>query len=146
MMRMPPGMSHTKTFTTLLVSTLSLTACATDDGDKPSTDRRDAIEALQHKTGAPVSFEVNELGTTRVLDMTPGFPVQARNGDAAVVAASFVADHYAAFQLDASDAASFVATNVDPEPKLGVSHVTLQRMYNDIPVFQGGIQLLMDSG
>ena len=140
--------TNTKILTPLLfASALSFTACAAlDDNDKATTDRGRAIEVLQHTTGAPVTVEVNEVGTTRILAMTPQFPVQRHLADPAAAAASFVAEHHAAFQLNESDAASFVATRVDVEPRLNVSHVTLQRMFAGIPVFQGGIQVLMDSG
>jgi extracellular elastinolytic metalloproteinase len=141
-------MRKSKTFTTLLfTSTLTLTACAVaDDGDKLTGDRAQAIALLQQRTGAPVTVEINQAGTTRVVATTPGFPVPARIADPAASAASFIAAHHDAFELSATDAASFVATRVDVEPKLNVSHVTLQRMYNGFQVFQGGIQVLMDSG
>jgi hypothetical protein len=135
----------TKTITPLLLA--SLTACATvDDNDQANADRGHAIEALQRKSGAPVTVEVNETGTTRVLSMTPQFPLPSRLADPAAAASRFVAEHHDAFQLTASDATSFVATSVDVEPKLNVSHVALQKVYNGIPVFQGSIQVLMDSG
>jgi Zn-dependent metalloprotease len=141
-------MAQPRSITPLIfASALSVTACvAADDGDVRTAERSHAIEVLQHQTGAPVAVEVNELGTTRVLEMTPRFPVQAHVAGPAAAAASFLAEHHDAFQLSAGDAAGFVATRVDVEPRLGVSHVTLQRTYAGIPVFQGGIQVLMDAG
>ncbi|HEU4733210.1 MAG TPA: M36 family metallopeptidase [Kofleriaceae bacterium] len=131
----------------LFASALSITACAgVADRETGSADRDQAIEVLQQRTGAPIAVEVNETGTTRVLATTPRFPVPGHLADPAAAAASFLAAHHDAFQLDAGEAASFVASRVDVEPKLGVSHVVLQRMHDGIPVFQGAIQILMDSG
>jgi Fungalysin metallopeptidase (M36)/Fungalysin/Thermolysin Propeptide Motif len=140
-------MTHPKPFTPLLfVTALSLTACAgLDDRDQATTDRAQAIEVLQQRTGAPVALEVNEAGLTRVLATTPRSPIQSHATDPAAAAARFLAEHHDAFQLSASDAASFTAIRVDVEPKLAVSHVTLQRMYAGIPVFQGSLQVLMDA-
>jgi extracellular elastinolytic metalloproteinase len=131
----------------LFASVLSLAACAgIADDTRTSAARDQAIEALQQNTGAPVAVDVNEAGTTRVVAMTPGFPVHSHAADPAAAAAAFVTAHHDAFQLGASDAASFVAANVDVEPRLGVSHVALQRQLDGIPVFHGGLQILMDSG
>jgi extracellular elastinolytic metalloproteinase len=129
-----------------LAPTLTFAACAVSDGNDANDARDHAIDALQHKTGARVAFEANELGTTRVLDMTPRFPAPSRFADPAAAAARFLTEHHDAFQLSASDASSFVATSVDLEPDVNVGHVTLQRMYNGVPVFQGSIQLLIDGG
>src|SRR5689334_15569728 len=110
----------------LLASAFSIAACAAGDDPTPSSAERDqAIAVLQQLTGAPVTVEVNEAGTTRVIQMTAQFPVQARSGDPATAAAEFVAANHDLLQLSASDAAGFVTTGVDVEPKLGVSHVTL---------------------
>ncbi|HEX7835812.1 MAG TPA: M36 family metallopeptidase [Kofleriaceae bacterium] len=118
--------------------------CATHE-DTQSAERDQAIQALQQKAGAPVTVEANEAGTTRVIATTPGFPVPSRVADPAQAAAAFVTAHHDAFQLTEGDAASFVTTGVDAEPNLGVSHVNLQRQFNGIPVFEGGIQVVMDS-
>jgi extracellular elastinolytic metalloproteinase len=140
-------MTNTKTIRSLfLVPTLTFAACVGVDGDEATGARGHAIDALQHKTGARVAFEANELGTTRVLDMTPQYPVPSRLADPAAAAARFLTEHHDAFQLSAGDASSFVATSVDVEPDINVSHVTLQRTYNGFPVFQGSIQVLMDGG
>src|SRR4051812_29647039 len=138
----------TKTVTPLLfASALSLTACAgLDDSDPTAAPRSHAIDVLQQQTGGPVSVEINEAGTTRIVNLTKQFPFQARLADPATAAASFVAQHHEVFQLSAAEATSFVTTGVDAEPALNVTHVTLQRHYAGIPVFEGGLQILMDSG
>jgi len=136
---------------TLLLSifALSLTACATasdeDDGFAPPDERDAAIQTLQLKAGAPVTLEVNELGTTRVIATTPRFPVPSRTTDPALAATDFLASHHDAFKIDAADAANFIATAVDVESKLNMSHVTLQRVFTGIPVFHGAIVVHMDN-
>jgi len=129
-------------------SALVLTACAAadneDGGGKPTDVRDEALETLQLKAGAPVTLEVSELGTTRVVSMTPRFPVPSHATDPALAALDFLTTHHDAFQLDAADAGNFVVTRVDVEPRLNVSHVTLQRTFNNIPVFQGAITVHMD--
>jgi hypothetical protein len=129
----------------LITSIFSLAACAAGDEPTASPERDQAIAALQQQTGAPVTVEVNEAGVTRVIEMTAQFPVRARSGDPATAAAQFVAANHDLLQLSAADAASFVATGVDVEPRLGVSHVTLQRHVGDVPVFQGNVVVLMDA-
>jgi subtilisin-like proprotein convertase family protein/predicted small secreted protein len=133
----------------LAASALVLTACATadtKDGGKPSDVRDEAIETLQLKAGAPVTVEVSELGTTRVVSMTPRFPVATHATDPALAALDFLSTHHDVFQMTAADAGNFVATRVDVEPRLGVSHVTLQRTFNGIAAFQGAITVHMDGG
>jgi subtilisin-like proprotein convertase family protein len=134
----------------LAASALGLVACATDsmvDSGKPTTEDRDqALDVLQQKAGAPVKVEINEAGTTRVIAMTPRFPVAGHATDPAEVAKAFLADNHDVFQLSADDAASFVVTRVDVEPRSGLRHITLQRTFNGIPAFQGGITVHMDSG
>jgi hypothetical protein len=132
----------------LSASALWLTACATagDDSSKPTDDRAEALETLQQQAGAPVTLEVNELGATHVVSMTPRFPVPGHATDPAEAATNFLLTHHGLFQLDAADAASFVVTRVDVEPKLNMSHVTLQRVFEGIQVFQGAITVHMDSG
>jgi extracellular elastinolytic metalloproteinase len=139
-------MANTRMIKPLLItSALTFAACATSDGEEAATDLARAVDVLQQRTGAPVTVEVNETATTRVVDTTPGFPVQVLAPGPAAAAARFLAEHHDAFQLGANDAASFVVTSIDVEPKLGVSHVTLQRMHNGMPVFQGSIQVLLDA-
>jgi len=132
----------------LSASALWLAACATtgDDSAQPTDDRAKAITTLQRQAGAPVTVEVNELGTTRVLSMTARFPVPGHATDPAEAATNFLAAHHDVFQLDAADAASFVVARVDAEPRLNMSHVTLQRMFAGIPVFQGAITVHLDNG
>jgi hypothetical protein len=143
-------MFRSRSLTKLLsASVLWLAACATsgtDLGGKPSDDRDLALETLQLKAGAPVTLEVNEAGTTRVLAMTPRFPLPGHATDPAVVATDFLATHHDVFRLDSTDASQFAITRVDNDPTTGLRHITLNRTYNGIPVFQGGISVHMDSG
>src|SRR4051812_15942331 len=130
----------------LAVSSLSVTACATaiDDGDAPANERDKAFELLQRDSGAPVAMELNEAGVTRIVAMTPRFPVATHMTDVAQAATRFLATHHDIFQIDAADVASFAVTGVDPEPERNMGHVTLQRAFNGIPVFQGAITVHMD--
>ncbi|HEX2690701.1 MAG TPA: M36 family metallopeptidase [Kofleriaceae bacterium] len=105
-----------------------------------------ALESLQLQAGAPVVLEVNEAGTARVLAMTPRFPIPGHATDPAVVAKDFLTANRGVFQLDAADAAQFAVTNVDSDPTTGLRHVSLNRTFNGIPVYQGGISVHMDSG
>jgi hypothetical protein len=141
-------MANTRTLSPLLfASALSLAACATSTvDDQANQDRDQAVEALQQQTGAPVTIETNEAGTTRVVTMTPRFAVPSRKADPAAAALGFLADNHDAFRLSAADAAGFVVTNVDAEPTRNVSHVLLQRTVNGIPVFHGGLQVQLDAG
>jgi hypothetical protein len=142
-------MSRTHRLTLLLSgSALSLTACAlaADDGGQRNADRATALGVLQDRAGATVTLETNEVGTTRIVTMTPRFPVPTHATDAVQAATEFLAEHHGVFQLDATDANSFVATRFDPEPRLNLTHVTLQRTFNGIPVFQGAMTIHMDSG
>src|SRR5262245_58176684 len=130
-----------------LLSALPLAACAmTDDGAPPTTDRDPAVEALQRQTGAPVALQVSEAGYARVLAMTPGFPVPGHATDPALAATNFLAAHHAAFQLDAADAGQFVVTRVDTDRAGDIRHVTLNRVFEGVPVFQGAITVHMDPG
>jgi len=133
----------------LSASALSLTACATgaNDGSTKADSERDlAIESLQLKAGAPIAIEVGETGDARVLAMTPRFPVPGHATDPAVVAKDFVTTNRGVFQLAAADASQFAVSNVDNDPTTGLRHVSLNRTFNGIPVFQGGISVHMDSG
>jgi len=125
-----------------------LTACATgpDDGTTVTPDRDPAVSALELKAGAPVTVEINEAGIVRVVATTPRFPIPAHATDPVEVAKAFLAEHHDVFQLSAADAASFVVTRVDVEAKTGLRHITLQRSFNGVPVFQGGVTVHMDSG
>jgi hypothetical protein len=128
-------------------SALGLVACASasDDG---STDiqepRGTAIQILQDRAGAEVKVDVNELGTTRVVAMTPRFPISTTATGPAAAAAEFLSANHDVFGIDSSDASNFVMTGLDVEPKLGMSHVILQRVFSGIPVFQGSISVHMD--
>jgi len=131
----------------LSVSALSLAACATtDEAARPADDRDQAIQELQRQAGAPVALETDESGDARVLAMTPRFPVASHATDPAVAAQDFLATHHAVFQLDAADVTQFAVTSVDNDRTSGLRHVTLNRTFNGIPVFQGGISVHMDSG
>jgi Zn-dependent metalloprotease len=142
-------MIRTARLTPLLAgSLLSVAGCATavDDGDAPANSRDLEIAALQNAAGAPIAVELNEAGLTRVVSMSPRFPVSGHATDPALAATNFLAAHHNAFQLDASDVASFSVTRVDVEPALDMSHITLQRTWNGIPVFQGNLTIHMDGG
>jgi hypothetical protein len=116
------------------------------DDAKPSTDARDeALEALQRTAGAPISHEVSDIGATRVLAMTPGYHVAARASDPAEAALRFVNEHAALFQLEAGDGLGFEVARTDVEPQTDLRHITLQRTYGGIPVFQGAMTVHMDS-
>jgi len=133
--------SYRSVLSLLTASALGPAACATDDTAAPAHDH--AREALEQSSGAPVSLELSETGRARVITMTPRFPVATRIADRAAAARSFVAAHHDAFALPASDTASFVVSRVDVEPQLNISHVTLQQMYDGIPVFQGAVTVHM---
>ena len=133
----------------LSASVLGVAACATganDPGTKLDSERDVALDSLQLQAGAPIVLEVNEAGTARVLAMTPRFPVPGHATDPVVVAQDFVVKNRGVFQLDAAGATQFAVTNVDNDPTTGLRHVALNRVYNGIPVFQGGISVHMDSG
>jgi extracellular elastinolytic metalloproteinase len=130
-------------------SALGLAACATgatEDGGKVADERDLALETLQLQAGAPVVLEVNEAGTARVLAMSPRFPIPGHATDPAIVAKDFVTAHRSVFRLDAADASEFAVTNVDDDSSTGLRHVSLNRTFHGIPVFQGGISVHMDSG
>jgi len=131
----------------LSISALSLAACATgDDAARSTADRDQAVQELQHQAGAPVALEAGDTGDTRVLAMTPNFPVPGHATDPAGAAQDFLANHHDVFQLDAADATQFVVTRVDHDRAGDIRHVTLNRVFNGIPVFQGAISVHMDSG
>ncbi|HET9627522.1 MAG TPA: M36 family metallopeptidase [Kofleriaceae bacterium] len=132
----------------LFACAVSLTACAglASDSDEATARRDQAVEALQAQTGAPVTVEVNAAGTTRVVHLTPRFTAPTRESSPAVAAARFLTSNHDAFQISAEDAASFVATRVDPELERNITHITLQRTVAGVPVFQGGIQVALDNG
>jgi extracellular elastinolytic metalloproteinase len=128
---------------------LWLAACATggpDDGATITRDRDRALAAIQRQAGAPVTFEVGATGDARVLAMTPRFPVPGHASDPAVVASDFLAAHHDAFQLDAVDATQFTVTRVDIDRAGDIRHVTLNRVLDGIPVYQGALTVHMDGG
>jgi Fungalysin metallopeptidase (M36)/Proprotein convertase P-domain/Fungalysin/Thermolysin Propeptide Motif len=139
-------MRHRGVTRVLAASALWFMACATGDGGEVTQDRDEALEALQRTAGAPITLEVNEAGTARVLAMTPRFAVAGHATDPEAAARRFLAEHHGVFQLSAEDAASFVVTRVDVEPQSDLRHITLQRVYHGIPVFHGAITVHMDPG
>jgi extracellular elastinolytic metalloproteinase len=143
-----PRMAIPAKFTQILsVSALSLTACTSGtDAPQAAMDRDQAVHELQRISGAPVAIEVGATGDARVLAMTPRFPVPGHAADPVAVAQDFVATHHDALQLAAADASQFVVTRVDTDRAGDIRHVTLQRVYNGIPVFQGAITVHMDAG
>ncbi len=129
------------------LSTLSLAACAgVGDTSQAALDRDQTVTVLQQKSGAPVTLETSETGDLRVLAMTARFPVPGHATDPVVVAQDFLATHHDVFQLDAADASQFVVARVDNDRAGDIRHVTLQREFNGIPVFQGAIGVHMDGG
>ncbi|TMQ08787.1 MAG: hypothetical protein E6J91_32350 [Deltaproteobacteria bacterium] len=128
-------------------SAIGLAACAIGDnadGTTATRDRDRAVEVLQRQAGAPVTLEVNEAGISRVVAMAPRFSLAGHASDPVEAATGFLLDHHDVFQLSAADASSFVATRVDVEPRSDFRHITLQRTFNGIPVFQGAITVHMD--
>src|SRR5215831_20116251 len=126
----------------VLSSFLSLAACATVDDGQPepaAPDRAQALSELRLEAGASVAMQVGETGATRVLAMAPRFAVPGHAIDPAAAAVRFLQDHREVFQLDAREAASFTVTRVDRDPQSDVRHVTLQRVVDGDPVFQGAI-------
>jgi extracellular elastinolytic metalloproteinase len=143
-------MIRNRSFTHLFsASALCLTACASaggEDDEKVLEPRDEALQILRDRAGAEVTLDINELGTTRVVAMTPRFPVSTSSSGPAAAASEFLSANHDVFGIDASDASNFLMTNMDVEPKLGMSHVTLQRVFSGIPVFQGAITVHMDGG
>jgi hypothetical protein len=143
-------MIRNRTLTQLLFGTaLCFGACATADqvdDDLIPDDRDNAVEELERMTGAPVSLEIGENGASRVLEMTPRFAIRAHVPDPAFAAQDFLSTHHDAFRLDSDAAKEFVVSRVDIDPSAGgnLRHVTLQRAYDGIPVFQGAITVHMD--
>ena len=135
---------HHNAFVLLATLALSLAACALEPADG-AADRDRALQRLQDEAGAPVTWELGATGATRVLAMTPRFPVPGHHTDAAAAAARFLVDHHDVFQLDADEAASFAVTRMDVDPDSAVRHVTLQRFYDGDAVFHGAITIHLDA-
>jgi len=130
----------------VLASVLALSACAAADDSQPeelARERAVGLARLRLETGAEVGVEVGETGATRVLAMSPRFPVPGVDVDPAAAAVRFLRDHHEVFQLDASEIESFSVTRVDRDPGTDVRHVTLQRQVDGDPVFQGAITVHM---
>jgi extracellular elastinolytic metalloproteinase len=132
----------------LSVTSLSLAACTgVNDMTTSTTDRRDqAVQELQRQAGAPVTVEVGATGDTRILATTPRFPVPGHATDPAVAAMDFLVAQHDLFQLDDAEASHFALTSEDHDPITSLHHITLNRTYNGILVFQGGITIHMDNG
>ena len=125
----------------ILVPLLLLSACIASDDGQP--DRLRGLEQLGLEAGAEVTMEVGETGATRVLSMAPGFPVPGNEADPGAAALRFLGDHREAFLLDEAEVASFAVARVDRDATSGVRHVTLQRLVDRDPVFQGAITVHM---
>jgi hypothetical protein len=129
------------------LSALSLIACTTPtDATQTASARDQAAATLQRLTGASVALETGTTGDLRVLAMTPQFALPGHATDPVAAATSFLAAHHDLLQLDAGDASQFVVTRVDSDRAGDLRHITLQRVFNGIPVFQGAITVHMDSG
>jgi len=142
-------MIRNRNFAVLLAtSAMWLAACATatdvGTGDQDAPDRDQAVQILQDKAGAPVAVEVNEAGATRVVAMTPRFHVGAAMSDPAGAATAFLAAHHDLFKLTAAEAASVKVTRVDADAN-GTTHVTLQRLWNGTPIYQGAMTVHADA-
>src|SRR5262249_28049814 len=146
----PIHMIRNRSLTLLFAgSALWLAGCAVADNtdDEIANEPRDAaLQILTGKAGAAVTLDIHELGTTRVVAMSPQLAVPTHASDPVGAATEFLTANHDVFQLDAADAANFLVTGVDVEPGLGMSHVTLQRVFSGIPVFQGAITVHMDAG
>src|SRR6185503_6681315 len=144
----PIHMIRNRSFAVLFsASALGLVACASgaiEDDEKVLEPRDEALQILRDRAGAEVKLDINELGTTRVVAMTPRFPIATTATGPAAAAAEFLSANHDVFGMDASDASNFLLNGLDVEPKLGMSHVTLQRVFSGIPVFQGAITVHMD--
>jgi hypothetical protein len=123
-----------------------MAACATagdeDDGIANPDSREDAIAEIRRLTGAPVALEIGETGASRVLAMTLALP--ERSGDPAIAAQDFLSTHHDVFGIDSTAASSFLVTRVDTDRAGDIRHVTLQRVLDGIPVFQGAITVHMN--
>jgi hypothetical protein len=127
---------------------LGLAACSLSPADEPAKadeDPQKALRELERLTGAPVSLELSDRGTTRVIAMTGGHPLTGLGSDPAAAAEQLLARHHSAFRLRATDADDFAVTRVDVDPGTALRHVTLQRTYDGVPVFHGGITVHMDA-
>src|SRR5215813_5405455 len=145
----PIHMIRNRSLTLLFAgSALWLAGCAVADNtdDEIANEPREAaLQVLRDRAGAAVTLDINELGTTRVVAMTPQAPVPMHASDPLAAATEFLTANHDVFDLDAADAANFVVAGLDVETKLGISHVTLQRVFSGIPVFQGAITVHLDA-
>ena len=137
-------MFRNRDFALLLSTTALWAACATGAEDAANSDqqgpaRDQAIQVLQAKAGAPVQVDVDDEGVTRVVAMTPRFHVATTLADPAAAATAFLAEHHDVFKLTAEEAASVKVTRVDPDLDGLTTHVTLQRVWQGIPVFKGAV-------
>src|SRR5262245_46094122 len=132
----------------IAVAALWVTACSNglDEGVKVTEDRGPTLEDMQRRAGGPVKLELGDNGLMRVLAATPQHPVPAmRTTDAATAAAEFLAEYHNVFDLGADEATAFEIARVDIDGKRDLQHVTLQRTYEGIPVFQGAISVHMNA-
>ncbi|HSS03326.1 MAG TPA: M36 family metallopeptidase, partial [Kofleriaceae bacterium] len=111
----------------------------------PFEPRSAAVQILQDRAGAAINLDINEAGVTRVVAMSPRHPITGTSTTPINAANEFLRNNHDVFGLDASDASNFVLNGFDPEPRLGMSHVTLQRVFSGIPLFQGAITVHMDA-
>src|SRR5262245_31831470 len=101
----PIHMIRNRSFALLFsTSALWLGACATagEEDDAVLEPRDVAIQILRDRAGADVTLDVNELGTTRVVAMTPRFPVASTSNGPAAAAAEFLSANHDVFGIDAS--------------------------------------------
>src|SRR5262245_41781744 len=99
-MRRTHIMAILRTLTHLSLVAAAFAGCAsepTDDGSANQSRRDDAIDELADLTGAPVTLEVGDTGVSRVIAMTPGFPLPMAVPDTVVAAQNFLSRHHDAF-------------------------------------------------
>jgi len=122
----------------LSITTLGMAACAGLDepADLP------VVSELE-RSGDAVRIERGADGATRVLAIAA--PVASGLTDPVAAAQRFVAEHADALGLDPGDLASFVVAQVDVDPASRLRHVTLQRTYAGIEVFQGAVTVHLDA-
>jgi len=146
-------MIRNRTFTQMLLSAAAVcfAACASgayDDQKQDDADgaREGAVETLSLRAGAPVTVEINEAGVTRVIQTSPRSSLATHATDPVAAAKAFLVENAAVFKLSPDEAASFVVGRVDLDKVTGTRHVTLNRTFGDVPAFQGGVSVHMDSG
>jgi extracellular elastinolytic metalloproteinase len=141
-------MTTHRTLAYLFAATTTLVGCTSDDNDDgvaPQDNRDDAIDRLAQTTGAPVKLEIADDGNaSRAITMSAGFALSSSATDKVLAAQEFLATYHDALGLDADAASNFVVARVDQDRAGNIRHVTFQRMFGNIPVFQGALTIHLD--